>query len=44
MNDNVGPFASISTSSEVELVRGGANLSLPASPPITTLPAGVSTR
>jgi hypothetical protein len=29
---------------EVDVVRGGASVSLPASPPITTLPAGVSTR
>jgi hypothetical protein len=38
------PFANLSTWSEVEDERGGARVSLPASPPITTLPAGVSTR
>src|SRR5262245_50838793 len=38
------PLASNSTCAEVEASRGGAGLSLLASPPITTLPAGVSTR
>ena len=38
------PLASVSTCAEVDDGRGGANVSLPASPPITTLPAGVSTR
>jgi hypothetical protein len=38
------PWASFSTCSEVEELRGGAGVSFVASPPITTLPAGVSTR
>ena len=38
------PAASASTVSEVEVSLGGERLLLPASPPITTLPAGVSTR
>src|SRR5712692_3686766 len=38
------PFANFSTWSDVDEARGGASTSLPASPPITTLPAGVSTR
>ncbi len=37
-------MASFSTWSEVELERGGLGASFPASPPITTEPAGVSTR
>src|SRR5262245_11502581 len=38
------PCASFSTCADVDVGRGGAGRSLPASPPITTLPAGVSTR
>ena len=37
------PWASFSTWSDVDELRGGAGMSLLASPPITTLPAGVST-
>ena len=38
------PLASLSTCSDADDERGGSGTSLPASPPITTLPAGVSTR
>src|SRR5262249_28198642 len=38
------PWASFSTCSDADEDRGGNGTSLPASPPITTLPAGVSTR
>ena len=38
------PCANFPTCSEVDDERGGSVLSLPASPPITTLPVGVSTR
>src|SRR6476659_10942811 len=38
------PLASLSTCSDADDDRGGRGTSLPASPPITTLPAGVSTR
>jgi hypothetical protein len=40
----LAPFAILSTCSDVDELRGGANTSFPASPPITTLPAGVSAR
>src|SRR6476659_7094228 len=38
------PLASLSTCSDADDDRGGRGTSLVASPPITTLPAGVSTR
>src|SRR6478752_3462469 len=38
------PLASFSTWSDVEVLRGGPCMSFEASPPITALPAGVSTR
>jgi hypothetical protein len=44
MHDDVDALASFSTCSEVEVLRGGCGTSLAASPPITTLPVGVSTR
>src|SRR5215471_18082778 len=37
-------LANLSTCSDADEDRGGKGTSLPASPPITTLPAGVSTR
>ena len=44
MHDDVHVFGQAFYLLEVDVARGGASLSLPASPPITTLPAGVSTR
>src|SRR5260370_41653343 len=38
------PCASFSTCADVDVGRGGARRALPASPPITPLPAGVATR
>lgn len=38
------PLANVPSASVVDVLRGGAGVSLNESPPIVTLPAGVSTR